>query len=390
MKPTEWGDYERQGKAGALMNVVLVTLWLDPKRGAGTAERTRRLARHLAGLDCKCSIIAVAGTAWLSELNQAGVAVYLTGHIGCRFPIPLLHPIRIWRLVRGADVIHVMGYWYLLAAFMCFMAHFAGKPFALCPAGELAPAFRSAPWKRLFHRLFGRLMIATAASIIATTSRERDEIVRTDGVAAARIKILPNGIASLNITNSCSLALPAGPFILFVGRLTAIKGPDLLVEAFAKISRSSPNIHLIIAGPDCGMRAYLEAKVDSLRLNRRVTFLGFVDERTRQHLYRHAAFLALPSRSDVMSMVALEAAAMGTPVLLTDRCGFDEVEEIGGGLVVPADIDGLAAGLAKMLDGNSNLPLMGERLRSFVLSRYAWASVALQLRSHLIHLTRAG
>ena len=82
-------------------------------------------------------------------------------------------------------------------------------------------------------------------------------------------------------------------------------------------------------------------------------------------------------------MVALEAAATGTPVLLTDRCGFDEVEQIGGGLVVSADIDGLAAGLAKMLDDGTDLHLMGEKLRSFVLTRYAWADVARQLRSYL-------
>src|SRR5207248_2789727 len=82
---------------------------------------------------------------------------------------------------------------------------------------------------------------------------------------------------------------------------------------------------------------------------------------------------------EVMSIVALEAAAMGTPVLLTDRCGFDEVAEIGGGLVVPADQGALAHGLATMLCDLIALQGMGERLRSFVLSRYAWPTVARQL-----------
>jgi glycosyltransferase involved in cell wall biosynthesis len=368
------------------MNVVLVTSFLDLERGAGTAERTRHLAVHLADLGCKCSIIAMAGTAWLKEFKDAEIEVLLTGYIGDRFSIPVPRLMKIWRLVRGADVVHVMGYWYLLAALVSFMANFVGKPTALCPAGELTPGFRSAPWKKLYYRLFGRTMIANAASIIATTSREHDEIMTTENVAPGHIMISPNGIAPIGITGPSRVRPLERPFILFMGRLTVIKGPDLLVEAFAKISGSIPNIDLVIAGPDRGMRSALKAKVEALGLRGRVTLVGFVDEQTRQHLYRNAAFLVLPSRSEAMSMVALEAAAVGTPVLLTDRCGFDEVEEIGGGLVVSADVDGLAAGLAKMLDGREDLRLMGQRLRGFVLARYAWTNVALHLRNHLAYL----
>jgi glycosyltransferase involved in cell wall biosynthesis len=371
------------------MKIVLVTFSLDPERGAGTAERTRRLAVHLADLGSKCSIIASAGTTWLHELEEAGVEVYLTGHIGGRFPVPLPYRARIWRMVHDADVIYVTGYWYLLAVFVCFMARIARKPFALCPAGELTPLYRKTLLKKSFYWLFGRTMITSAASIIATTARERDEIVRIDGVPPARVMISPNGIAPLTVTKNCNITLPSSPFILFLGRLTPVKGPDLLVDAFAKISTSIPGIRLVIAGPDCGMRSALEARVHILGIGGRVTFLGFVDESTRQHLYRRAAFLVIPSRSEVMSMVALEAAAMGTPVLLTDRCGFEEVQEVGGGLVVSADIADLAGGMATMLNETSNLRLMGERLRNFVLTRYAWTTVAAHLQGHLAEVARS-
>lgn len=368
------------------MKIVFVVSSLDPERGAGTAERTRRLALQLAALGCKCSIIAMAGTAWLSELNAAGIDVYLTGQLGRRFPIPLPLPIRISRLLGGADVIHVMGYWNLLAALVCFTARIRGTPFALCPAGELAPGFRNAPWKKVFYRLFGRTMIARAASIIATTAREREQIMRTEGVAPDRIVISPNGISPRSVSGTCRMQLPAGPFVLFLGRLAYIKGPDLLVDSFAMISRSAPDTRLVIAGPDCGMRAALERKVRSLKLTGRVMFLGYVNEEARHELYRRAAFLVVPSRSEVMSMVALEAAAAGIPVLLTDRCGFDEVEEVGGGLVVAADAEALAAGLMRMVGQAGNLALMGDRLREFVLQRYASTSVARQLTDHLAEL----
>jgi glycosyltransferase involved in cell wall biosynthesis len=368
------------------MKILLVTSILEPEMGAGTAERTRHLAIHLATLGCECAVIAMAGTTWQSEFKAADVRILLTGYLGRRFPIPLLRFFKIWRLVRWADVVHVMGYWYLLAPIVCILANFARKPFALCPAGELTPEFRGAPWKRFYYQVLGRSMISRAASVIATTARERDEIIRTERVAESRVIISPNGIAPVNNLGSCKITLPIKPFILFVGRLTTIKGPDLLIRAFAQVSSSDPGFQLVMAGPDRGMRGTLQAMIQSLGVQGRVALLGFVDETTRNHLYKNAAFLVIPSRSEVMSMVALEAAALGKPVLLTDRCGFNEVEEVGGGLVVSADVAGLAAGLTKMISATRNGSPMGERLRTFVLTQYAWPRIAGQLKQHLAHL----
>jgi glycosyltransferase involved in cell wall biosynthesis len=370
------------------MKIAMVTLSLDPERGGGTAERTRRLAFHLTSLGCACSVVTLAGTTWLSELKTAGIKIYVTGHVGRRYPLPLARPITLLRVVREADVVLVMGYWYVLAALVCLVARIAGRPVALCPAGELSPFGCKTLLKKIFYWFCGRKMIATAASIIATNVRERDEIVGNFGIAPSRVTISPNGIALSTLDENCSVALPAIPFILFLGRLTAIKGPDLLVEAFAQVSKAIPNVSLVIAGPDFGMRGALEARVRALGIDRHVHFLGFVDERTRQQLYRKAALLAVPSRSEVMSMVALEAGVMGLPVLLTDRCGFEEIEDVGGGLVVSANERGLAEGLTKMLVDIAALPLMGERLRQFVLTRYAWGTVACQLREHLANLAK--
>ena len=368
------------------MNILLVTPFLEPEKGAGTAERTRHLATHLAALDCKCAVIAMAGTTWQSEFNAADVSVLLTGSLGRRFPIPLLRFFKIWRLVCWADVVHIMGYWYLLAPIVCILANLARKPFVLCPAGELTPEFRGALWKRVYYELLGRSMISRAASVIATTARERDEIMQTERVAASRMVISPNGIAPVQSLGSCKITLPIKPFILFVGRLTAIKGPDLLIRAFAQVSGSESGLQLVMAGPDHGMRGTLQTMIQSLGVQGRVALLGFVDETTRNHLYKNAAFLVIPSRSEVMSMVALEAAALGIPVLLTDRCGFNEVEEVGGGFVVSADVAGLAGGLTKMISATRNGAPMGERLRAFVLAQYAWPRIAGQLKQHLTHL----
>src|SRR5262245_27170917 len=174
------------------MNIVLVNIWLDPERGTGTAERTRRLARSFADLNCRCSLVTMGPTPWRDEFAAAGIRVHSIGYFGRRYPIPMLRPIERWRVVRGADVIHVMGYWYLLAAAVCLVARLARRRLVICPAGELLAFDRSELLKRLFEGFIGRHMIAGAASIIAITARERDQLIRNFRVDSSRIVTFPN------------------------------------------------------------------------------------------------------------------------------------------------------------------------------------------------------
>lgn len=76
-----------------------------------------------------------------------------------------------------------------------------------------------------------------------------------------------------------------------------------------------------------------------------------------------------------MSIVALEAGMAGTPVLLTEACGFAEIESAGGGLVVPTSVAGLQGGLRRLLSDDVALRGMGQRLHALCLERYTWDRV---------------
>jgi glycosyltransferase involved in cell wall biosynthesis len=370
------------------MNVLLVNIWLDVERGAGTAQRTRGLARVLADLGCKCSILAMGRTPWGAELAAAGVDVHLAAHLGRRHPIPIFDPLELWRLIRAADIVHVTGYWYALAAIVYFLAFLARAPFVLCPAGELL-AFDDSPWwKRLYHKLLGKRMLASASLLIAVTAQERDDLIRRFGTEPTRIIVVPNGIRFPGTIKGDegvleNNALGTSAFVLFVGRLARVKGPDLLIEAFAKINNALPDVELVMIGPDFGMLPELQARVHELGLAKRIRFLGFVDELKLNFFYRHAALLVVPSRSEVMSMVALEAGAAGTPVLLTESCGFDEVAEHGGGIVTTADADAIAQALMSMLANRTELKHMGQRMQRLVLHSYTWPPIAQSLLNEL-------
>jgi glycosyltransferase involved in cell wall biosynthesis len=76
-----------------------------------------------------------------------------------------------------------------------------------------------------------------------------------------------------------------------------------------------------------------------------------------------------------MSIVAIEAGITGTPVLITDVCGLDEIRDIQGGIVVPATVEGIKKGLA-IIDDQKQLEVMGGNLERFVRNRFTWDSVA--------------
>ncbi|MFG0819977.1 glycosyltransferase family 4 protein [Pseudomonas sp. GLN_3] len=372
------------------MRVLLVNISLDAKLGGGTAERTRHLAIHLAKAGSVCEVIAMTGNSWQKEFEEFGVKSYITGRIGQRFPIPVLNPWRAWRAVRNAEVLHIMGYWNLLSVAMGLLALIARRPFILCPAGEFASVGTPEPIKKVFHLLLGRWLIKMASGFIAITDLEQGEIAQVAGVPAASIPVIGNAVGEPSSGQPASnVLLPEQPFILFMGRLAPVKGPDFLIQAYLD-TPAAQRYPLVMAGPDFGMQRALQAQVDASGLNGRVHFIGFLDEAQRTQVYRQAMMLVIPSRSEAMSLVALEAGVVGLPVLLTDTCGFDQVEHVGGGMVVPASAAGIALGMERMLADPAELMAKGGRLKAFILKHYTWSATVLVMLGHFKRLLRTG
>jgi len=372
------------------MKVLLVNISLDAALGGGTAERTRHLATHLAKAGSPCEVVAMTGNSWQDEFDEQNVRSYITINLGKRFPIPLVNPWRAWRAIRSADVLHIMGYWNLLSVFYGMLAVLAGKPYVLCPAGEFASLPSTRPVNRVFHALLGRQLIKRAAGFIAITELERGVIAKTANVSPQSIPVIPNAVAEPALGRvGIDVDLPEEPYILFMGRLAPVKGPDFLVKAYldTKVAHSVP---LVVAGPHLGMQEELQTMVDNSSVSKNIRFVGFLDEKNRVAAYRRAMMLVIPSRSEAMSLVALEAGVLGVPVLLTNTCGFDQIEHIGGGMVVSPSAESIAEGLEKMLADRQELKLKGERLKSYVLEHYSWSSTVRGLIGHLEALVQTG
>jgi len=366
------------------MKVLHVNMTLDAINGGGTAERTFQLARFMARQDVETTVLTL--DVGLSPERVAALAPATATVLHCMIPRYFLfkwpEP-RIREAVRRADLIHLVGHWTLLNAAVFREARRAGKPYAVCPAGALPIFGRSRHIKRAYNVLIGQRIVRDADACIAVGSNEPDQFSEY-GVLREKITLIPNGIDPGDFQSADSegfrahFGLPSAPFILFLGRLNLIKGPDLLLSAFRDIGGSYPDTHLVFAGPDSGMLDVLQQMTRDFGLQDRIHFIGPVRAKLKSQAYHAARLLVVPSRQEAMSLVALEGGVSGTPVLMTDQCGFDEIATSGGATVVPATSAGLARGLSAMLSEPARLPGMGNLLKEWISARFHWDRVAEQ------------
>ncbi len=151
----------------------------------------------------------------------------------------------------------------------------------------------------------------------------------------------------------------------------------VLLAAFARVAAETPEATLILAGPadNPAYTASLHAQARALSLERRVRFVG---ERPRSELRRlmdDARVLVLPSASEGLARVLLEAMLRGTPVVATRVDGTPDVVRDGdtGYLVEPGDADGLASALRRVLR-DPDVDRMGERARARVAASVSTAA----------------
>ena len=363
------------------MRVLNVNMSLDPVGGGGTAERTFQISRSLARAGLQCDVLTIKlnlDNKRLKQLND--INIHSLGCLIDRYYIPKFSQRKINDAVAAADIIHLMNHWTILNAMVYISAKRQNKPYVVCPAGALPVFGRSQKLKYLYNKFIGNNIISNANGHIAISENEIDQF-ESYGVGTEKITVIPNGIDPEDFKSSDAdsflrkFGLKDSPFVLFMGRLNAIKGPDLLLYAFRNLDEAFSDYHLVFAGPDGGMLDELRKKSEEMKIANRVHFTGYLGEEEKSSAYRAANLLAIPSRREAMSIVVLEAGIIGTPVLLTNRCGFDEVERIRGGKVVPASVEGLQKGLLEILKDADKLKSIGTNLKRHVIDNYTWEKI---------------
>jgi glycosyltransferase involved in cell wall biosynthesis len=159
--------------------------------------------------------------------------------------------------------------------------------------------------------------------------------------------------------------------LLFVGRLAAAKGLLVLLEAFAALRHSHPDVMLVLIG-DGPERSLLESRVSQLELSSRVKFKGYLSQKDIADALAEADVFVLPSFAEGVPIVLMEAMASRVPVVTTGIAGIPELVEdgISGFIVPPGDSDSLAMRLRQLLDDPAMRRRFGEAGRVRVAAEF--------------------
>ncbi len=203
-----------------------------------------------------------------------------------------------------------------------------------------------------------------AGQIIAISRAVRRFLVDVEGAAAEKVEVIPYGLDTEAFTRSAhpgafrkEIGAHSEELIGFVGRLTRQKGVDVLLHAFAQVEKGHPSARLILAGdgPD---RPALMRLAQSLEL-RRAMFLGWRDDAA--DIMADVDLLVVPSRWEGFGLVALEAMALGKPIVASRVSALPEiiVPEETGLLVSPGDPVELAGSIRTLLSDRQRADRMG-------------------------------
>jgi len=162
--------------------------------------------------------------------------------------------------------------------------------------------------------------------------------------------------------------------LLFVGRLTAQKGIEGLIEALARM-RHTASLDVVGDGP---LASSLTSRVGELGLTERVRWLGALPQPKLVDLYRRAAALVVPSADEGLGLVAVEAQLCETPVVAYESGGLTDTvqHERTGLLVPPGDIDALSVAVDQLLDRPERGAELGRAGRMMALAGFAPESAA--------------
>ena len=225
--------------------------------------------------------------------------------------------------------------------------------------------------RRVWMPVVLRRVLRAAAAVVVFTAEQRQAVASEYGVDVARIFAMRNGVEG-SFFNDDERVLPARPRLLYVGRLAVEKNVSALLQALAGISE---RFETTLVG-DGNLESDLKHESAKLGL-RNVWFHGRAAGRELLAAYRTADVLVLPSRHEGMSLVLLEALAMGLPVVATDISGNREVVLHGenGLLVPPDDPAALRAALLEIIADPDRYQRMSRAARKLA-EQYRWESVS--------------
>lgn len=293
-------------------------------------------------------------------------------------------------------LIHIHGVWMApqfygarlaarLGAASILSVHGMMEPWHWDEKGLIQLARKRIYWSTIGQRTFKRISV-----VHAITGMERDNLRSL--FPGARFEVIPNAIdLEWMDARRTGAAQSAEPYLLFLGRLHRKKGIELLIRAF-DCSGAYEKLRLLIAGTGDTLAYEVDLKemARQSRAAARIEFLGPVYGDRKWELIQNAWALVVPSYSEVVGMVNLEAAALNVPTVTTYETGIERWSD-GGGLQIHPTEDQLAGALKQVCSwSDEERRDRGKTMRKHVEVYYSWRVIWERWKSLYGELDKVG
>ncbi len=271
------------------------------------------------------------------------------------------------RAVRGADVVHYSGTGRELLGFVAAAeAARRAVPFVVTPHTHQGQWGEGAVDRALYR---------AADRVVALTNDERQRLAAM-GVAPSAIAVVGHGVCVRGDGDGRRFrdrhGLGDAPVVLFLGRQSAAKGLDVLLDAVPGLRARVPGARVVVAGPPGDRPAAPTSEAGVCRL-------GLLSDGEREDALAAASVLCLPSEGEAFGLVVLEAWAYGVPVVVSDLPTLRErVDAAGGGVAVPRTAGAVSHALARLLTEPETRGAMGAAGRRHAAG-CTWARAAAQV-----------
>jgi len=365
----------------AQLRVLHLVPSLAPHTG-GVAEAVVQLVNHMTQFGCTGEVVTLdAPDGPDFERIQGRVHRLGPGRGFYGLSWGLLRWLRTNAREYDALIVHGIWQFHSLAAWLAVLGR--RTPLFIFPHGMLDPWFqktyRAKHFKKvLYWTLAERWVFARAKGVLFTCHTELELARRPFLNARHPLKVTGFGIDAvpadmLHATAPFWQAYPdlyGRRVLLYLGRIHAKKGCDLLIRALATVARHDRTIRLVMAGPgEPALLADLKQQAATLGVADRIIWTGMLSGPLKWAALQAAEVFILPSHQENFGISVVEALASGTPVLISERVNiYHEVAESGGGWVYPDTVAGVSDALYRWV--RETTPLERDAMRAAASACY--------------------
>lgn len=220
-----------------------------------------------------------------------------------------------------------------------------------------------------------------ASQVIVTTIRMQDELMWIYSLPPGKIHIIPNGIVLGKMKRGLDAGRvkekygvhPLAPMVLFCGRMSVQKGPDLLVEAIPHVLGNRSDVRFVFMG-EGGMRPECERRARELGVANACRFLGYTSSSEKEELINACDLMCVPSRNEPFGVVVLEAWDACKPVVATEAVSI--IRNFEDGLLAYVQPESIAWCINRLLSNPAEMKKLAQAGYSRIDAEFSWDRIA--------------